>query len=230
MWPVTLSGRLPVVGSVGLHPADYLIGRDPIPRHRSFPAPPCGDAEHPALPPVSRSYSGPRGRSVTHYSPVRRSHPGASTGDPARLACVKHAASARPEPESNSPQKNTERTIMALKKKKSGRKKQPPRKAAAPHEKPRTRDQSKRKERMRTGIKRHKKVAQSTLSSSPPAHPEGHPPTKTRKRRPTGSKKQTYTTGSRRTRVKSKDRGIQQPHRRAATNVNGHVRTSQAWQ
>ena len=32
--------------------------------------------EHPALPPVSRSYSGAWGRSVTHYSPVRHSHPG----------------------------------------------------------------------------------------------------------------------------------------------------------
>ena len=31
MWPVALSGRLPVVGSVGRYPADYLIGRDPIP-------------------------------------------------------------------------------------------------------------------------------------------------------------------------------------------------------
>ena len=106
MWPVTLSGRLPVVGSVGHYPTDYLIGRDPIPRHQSFPTPPCSNVEHPALPPVSRSYSKPQGRSVTHYSPVRRSHPSASTRDPARLACVKHAASARPEPESNSPQKN----------------------------------------------------------------------------------------------------------------------------
>ena len=31
-------------------------------------------SEHPALPPVSRSYSGVWGRSVTHYSPVRHSH------------------------------------------------------------------------------------------------------------------------------------------------------------
>ena len=29
--PLLLSGRLPVVGSVGRYPADYLIGRDPIP-------------------------------------------------------------------------------------------------------------------------------------------------------------------------------------------------------
>ena len=31
MWPVALSGRLPVVGSVGRYPAVKLIGRDPIP-------------------------------------------------------------------------------------------------------------------------------------------------------------------------------------------------------
>jgi hypothetical protein len=176
MWPVTLSGRLPVVGSVGHHPADYLIGRDPIPRHRSFPTPPCDDAEHPALPPVSRSYSRPRGRSVTHYSPVRRSHPSASTRDPARLACVKHAASARPEPESNSPQKNRREPKTALKKRNPDGKTTPDQKRqkAVPHEKPRTQNQSKEKQRMRTGIKRHKKVAQSTLSSSQPTNPEDH--------------------------------------------------------
>ena len=106
MWPVALSGRLPVVGSVGRYPADYLIGRDPIPYRESFPRRPCDQLEHPALPPVSRSYSGVWGRSVTHYSPVRHSHPGASSWDPVRLACVKHAASVHPEPESNPPQKN----------------------------------------------------------------------------------------------------------------------------
>ena len=105
MWPVALSGRLPVVGSVGRYPADYLIGRDPIPCRKGFPNTPCSVMEHPALPPVSRSYSGAWGRSVTHYSPVRHSHPGASSWDPVRLACVKHAASVHPEPESNPPQK-----------------------------------------------------------------------------------------------------------------------------
>ena len=38
-----------------------------------FPDTPCEESEHPALPPVSRSYSGVWGRSVTHYSPVRHS-------------------------------------------------------------------------------------------------------------------------------------------------------------
>ena len=105
MWPVALSGRLPVVGSVGRYPADYLIGRDPIPCRKGFPNTPCSVMEHPALPPVSRSYSGVWGRSVTHYSPVRHSHHQASLMDPVRLACVKHAASVHPEPESNPPQK-----------------------------------------------------------------------------------------------------------------------------
>ena len=39
MWPVGLSTRLPVVGTVGLYPTNYLMGRDPIPRRRSFPLP-----------------------------------------------------------------------------------------------------------------------------------------------------------------------------------------------
>ena len=108
MWPVALSGRLPVEALVGRCPANKLIGRDPIPCRRSLPTPPCDDAEHRALPSVSRSYSRARGRSVTHYSPVRRSHPEPKPRDPARLACVKHAASARPEPESNSPPKSGE--------------------------------------------------------------------------------------------------------------------------
>ncbi len=37
MWPVGLSTRLPVVGTVGYYPAVYLMGRDPIPRRKSFP-------------------------------------------------------------------------------------------------------------------------------------------------------------------------------------------------
>ena len=40
MWPVGLSTRLPIVGTVGRHPAVYLMGRDPIPRRRSFPGGP----------------------------------------------------------------------------------------------------------------------------------------------------------------------------------------------
>lgn len=38
MWPVALSGRLPVEALVGHHPTNKLIGRDPIPRRSdAFP-------------------------------------------------------------------------------------------------------------------------------------------------------------------------------------------------
>src|SRR5215475_4172089 len=39
VWPVALSGRLPVVALVGHHPTNKLIGREPIPHHKSFPHP-----------------------------------------------------------------------------------------------------------------------------------------------------------------------------------------------
>jgi hypothetical protein len=41
--------------------------------------------------------------------------------DPVRLACVKHAASVHPEPESNPPQKNVKSQNMTLKKYKTDR-------------------------------------------------------------------------------------------------------------
>jgi hypothetical protein len=56
---------------------------------------------YPVLDPVSQAYPRARGRSPTCYSPVRRSC--TPKGLTARLACVKHAASVRPEPGSNSP-------------------------------------------------------------------------------------------------------------------------------
>ena len=37
MWPVALSGRLPVVALVGHHPTNKLIGRGPILHRRNFP-------------------------------------------------------------------------------------------------------------------------------------------------------------------------------------------------
>ena len=36
MWPIGLSTRLPVVGTVGRHPAVNLMGRAPIPRRLGF--------------------------------------------------------------------------------------------------------------------------------------------------------------------------------------------------
>ena len=59
---------------------------------------------YPVLDPVSQAYPKVQGRSPTCYSPVR--HSCTPKGLTVRLACVKHAASVRPEPESNSPNKN----------------------------------------------------------------------------------------------------------------------------
>ena len=37
MWPISLSARLPIAGTVGRYPAVYLMGRDPIPSRLGFP-------------------------------------------------------------------------------------------------------------------------------------------------------------------------------------------------
>ena len=39
VWPVALSGRLPVNALVGHHPTNKLIGRGPIPGRKNFPPP-----------------------------------------------------------------------------------------------------------------------------------------------------------------------------------------------
>src|SRR4029453_663710 len=39
VWPITLSGRLPVVALVGHYPTNKLIGRGSIPYRRNFPPP-----------------------------------------------------------------------------------------------------------------------------------------------------------------------------------------------
>src|SRR5205823_13475238 len=69
--------------------------------NKSFHLKGCLMRSYPVLAPVSRSYPRARGRLPTCYSPVRRSC--TPKGLTARLACVKHAASVRPEPGSNSP-------------------------------------------------------------------------------------------------------------------------------
>src|SRR3569833_289631 len=103
VWPVALSGRLPVVALVGHHPTNKLIGREPIPDRKTFHTHPCERMSYPVLAPVSEGYPKVQGRLLTCYSPVRRSS--TPKGLSARLACDKHAASVRPEPGSNSPPK-----------------------------------------------------------------------------------------------------------------------------
>jgi hypothetical protein len=73
VWPVALSGRLPVVALVGHHPTNKLIGREPIPRRKTFHTQSCNQMSYPVLAPVSRGYPKAQGRLLTCYSPVRRS-------------------------------------------------------------------------------------------------------------------------------------------------------------
>ena len=80
VWPVALSGRLPVVVLVSHYLTNKLIGREPIPNRKNFPQPKMPSVVisgiRPSFPGLSRS----RGQ-VTHVLLTRSSliHPGAST-------------------------------------------------------------------------------------------------------------------------------------------------------
>ncbi len=107
MWPITLSGRLPVVALVGRYPANKLIGRDLLPGRKVPKDPHLSPPGHAArwsygvLAAVSSRYPPCRGQ-IDHvlltlsplYSP-------AEAGFPVRLACLNHAANVRSEPGSN---------------------------------------------------------------------------------------------------------------------------------
>ena len=93
MWLIILSDQLPIEALVGRYPTNKLIRRGPLQgRPKSFP-----HKAHAVLAAVSSGYPPPLGRfpRVTHPSAT---HP----EGPVRLACVKHAASVRSEPGSNS--------------------------------------------------------------------------------------------------------------------------------
>src|SRR4051812_1858312 len=104
VWPVALSGRLPVVALVGQNPTNKLIGRGPIPYRQSFPPPTMRQKVlsgiRPSFPGLSQSM-----RQITHVLLTRSPLTHHRSDEPVRLACVKHAASVRPEPGSNSPKK-----------------------------------------------------------------------------------------------------------------------------
>ena len=107
MWPVTLSGRLPVNALVGHHPANKLIGRDPIPCRKSISHPTMRWSGASGITTRFQELfrcTGQVGHALLTRSPLSR--PEQAPADPVRLACVKHAASVHPEPESNPPQKN----------------------------------------------------------------------------------------------------------------------------
>ena len=109
MWRVVLSDPLRVVALVSRYLTNELIRREPLPARR---LPRIGRLSRHALrrtayavlARVSPGCPPRRVRSLTCYAPVRHStrvrRPGL-----VRLACVKHAASVRPEPGSNSPKR-----------------------------------------------------------------------------------------------------------------------------
>ena len=108
MWPFNLSVRLPIVALVGRYPANWLIGRESI-SQRIAPliSQPCGHKMSCGISVLFKTLS-PSERQVTHVlltrpplsksASIRKLPPNYSV----RLACVRHAASVRPEPGSNS--------------------------------------------------------------------------------------------------------------------------------
>ena len=122
--------------------------------------------------------------------------------DPVRLACVKHAASVHPEPESNPPQKTfMESQQTALKKKKDG----PSNKEGRSHKNPDTHQTPSGTTRAGIGlaIKNHKphphgcdpwQVVQYTLLSSQTTKHTHNPDPEEPDQTASGSKRKTYTT------------------------------------
>ena len=103
VWPVTLSGRLPVEALVGHYPTNKLIGREHIPHPKKFPPhSPCRPVVVSGINPPFGGLSQSEGQ-ITHVLLTRSPLEYPRKGLSARLACVKHAASVRPEPGSNSP-------------------------------------------------------------------------------------------------------------------------------
>ena len=56
VWPVTLSGRLPVDALVSHYLTNKLIGRESIPDRKTFHPTPCSMKSYPVLDPVSQAY------------------------------------------------------------------------------------------------------------------------------------------------------------------------------
>ena len=65
VWPVTLSGRLPVKAMVGHYPTIKLIGRESIPHHKSFPHTTMRQCVIPGIRPRFQGLSQSEGK-VTH--------------------------------------------------------------------------------------------------------------------------------------------------------------------
>ena len=71
VWPVALSGRLPVKALVSHYPTNKLIGRESIPHRKTFHTTPCKAMSYAVLAEISLRYPTVKGRLLTCYSPVR---------------------------------------------------------------------------------------------------------------------------------------------------------------
>src|SRR5690606_11609020 len=109
VWPITLSGRLRIVALVSRYLTNQLMRRGPIRKWQLDAAFPPRimrsgvlSGISPGFPELSRSCG-----QVTHVLLTRSplGLKGQALQDPARLACIRHAASVRPEPGSSSPGK-----------------------------------------------------------------------------------------------------------------------------
>ena len=107
VWLVVLSDQLPVEALVGRYPTNKLIGREPLPKRKTFLVRPCDPTRASGIssgfPGLSQTWG-----QVAHVLRTRSPlglHRYCYRLDPVRLACIKHAASVRPEPGSNSPSK-----------------------------------------------------------------------------------------------------------------------------
>ena len=105
VWPVTLSGRLPVVALVGRHPTNKLIGRGPILSRKTFHLRTMSSEVISGISSCFQLLFQSQGQ-VAHVLLTRSPLVYPRRGLTVRLACVKHAASVRPEPGSNSPLKS----------------------------------------------------------------------------------------------------------------------------
>ncbi len=107
MWPVALSGRLPVVALVSHYLTNKLIGREPIPNRKTFHTMPMRASVISSIRRRFQRLFQSQGQ-VAHVLLTRSPliHPQQAGSFTVRLACVKHAASVRPEPGSNSPLMN----------------------------------------------------------------------------------------------------------------------------
>ena len=103
MWPFNLSVRLLIVDLVGRYPANYLIRRESIfQRIAPLICKPCGSHMSCGISVRFQTLS-PSERQVTHALLTRPPLTFITEANQSvRLACVRHAASVRPEPGSNS--------------------------------------------------------------------------------------------------------------------------------